>query len=82
MLNCPGLKNTYIQISLIRRKSKGRKYDVIRMEYLSLGDKKPHSFDATPHEALKIATGLTWAVQQFLGDFKPYYSWEDSLDKK
>lgn len=82
MLSQHGSKGTFIRVSLIRRKAKGRKFDVIQMEHLSLGDKKPYAYNCTPQEALEIATGLTWAVRQFMMEFKPYDAWEDSLDKK
>ncbi len=68
-------EGTGIRISLIKNKSKGRKFDVI--EFL-IKHKKDNGelgeilFKGSPEEALELAWGINKALWEFLMGFKPY----------
>lgn len=64
-------KDTGMVCSLIRRKQKGKPFDVIRFELYPLGE-KPIVFNAAPEEALEIAWGMIKATWHFLNEFQPY----------
>ena len=76
-----GPKNTGIMASVIRRKSSGRKFDVIQLYINSLSQKEPLLWEMTPTEALDIGAALTFAAHEFFEEFKPYQTWQKKLKK-
>jgi len=60
-----------IEINLIKRKKKGKPFDVIEVKIFPYKD-DPIIFYASPEEALEIAWGLNKTVWQFLNEFEPY----------
>ncbi len=70
-----GASGTGLQISLIKNKSKGRKFDVIEFMIKHLGDNGKVEiilFNSSPEEALELAWGINKAVHGFLTGFEPY----------
>ena len=70
-----GSNGTGLRISLIKNKSKGRKFDVIEFLIKHLGnDGKVETllFNSSPEEALELAWGINKAVWGFLTGFEPY----------
>jgi len=66
---------TGLRVSLIKNKSKGRKFDVIEFLIKHLGnDGKVETlfFNGSPEEALELSWAINKAVHEFLTGFEPY----------
>lgn len=58
-------------VGLIYRKSKGRSFDVIEVEIVGHGGHVV-AFWMSPDEAAELSTALSYAVENFLIQFRPY----------
>ena len=65
-------KDTGMMVRVIKNKSEGRPFDVIKFSIFTDEENENIHFDASPEEAIEIAWGLNKAVWHFLNGFEPY----------